>query len=194
MRTETINIFSFEELSEEAQQKAIKAYIESSYEDPDILHFFSETCKEKAKEFGFPDITVQYSLSNCQGDGLSFECENPDITRFIKEALPNIKTSVFDALINTIICSISGNNGRYCYASKSDISFELDLYQNGRDYPNIENLADQVRGHITDTYMSLCKELENMGYAEIEYQTSEECAKEHFENNECEFYEDGTQY
>lgn len=195
MKTIEINLFKFEELNKEAQQKAIKKEQEISYKDSDLLYLFADDCKETAKEAGFFNTEFIYSLSSCQGDGLSFSAESVDIDRFIKEALPNIKVSVLDAIKNSIYkVNISANNGHYCYASRNDVSIETDFPQNGRECSNIENLINTVEAHIQDVYLSLCKELEKIGYNEIEYKTSEEHAKEMLIDNDYDFTEDGEQY
>lgn len=195
MKTIEIQLFKFEELSEEAKQKAIERYQKSAYEDSDLLHFFSDDCEEAAKEAGFFDTEFIYSLNSCQGDGLSFSAGSVDIDRFIKEALPSIKVSVLNAVKNSIYkINVSYNNGHYCYASRSDVSIETDFPCTGRKYPNLQNLIDTIEAHIQDAYLSLCKELEKQGYGEIEYQTSEDCAREHLIRNEYDFTIDGKIY
>ena len=62
MKTVELKIYKFEELSEAAQQHAIKKWIESESENGDPLHFFNDYCEEKANEKGFFDCKFQWSL------------------------------------------------------------------------------------------------------------------------------------
>lgn len=191
MRTIRTKVYSFDELSKPAQQKAIEWYKTILNNDSDLLEFYPEYCKEVAKEEGFEDITVQYSLSNCQGDGLSFKCETLDIERMIKEAIPNVKQSVVKAIKGNCSWYIKGNTGHYCYAAKSDVDFYLDV---NKDYPNIENAVTIVREYIENQYMALCKELEKNGYAEIDYRYTDESIIDTIVANEYEFTKDGNRF
>lgn len=198
MKTIEITLFKFNELSEEAQQKAVEKEQKYAYEDGEVLHYFSEKCKEKAKEAGFFDTEIQYSLSYSQGDGLSFSAGSVDIDRFITEALPApIKPSIFNALKTVIYkVAITGNTGiHYSYASRKDVSIETDYPQhNYNDYSNIAGLIETIENHIQNVYMDLCRELEKSGYEEIEYQTSEEAARENLISNDYYFTENGEIY
>jgi len=190
-RTIRTKIYKFDELTNDAKQVAIEWYKTILNNDSDILYFFADECKEVAKDSGFNDITVCYSLSYCQGDGLSFKCEDLDVERMINEAIPNVKKSVLNAIKNNIVWKIKGNNGRYAFASKSDVDFWLDA---NKDYPNIENAVATVRTYIEDTYMALCKELEKNGYDEIDYRYTDESIIDTILANEYEFTADGRRF
>jgi hypothetical protein len=191
MRTIRTKVYQFSELDKSAKNKAIEWYKTILNEDSDLLHFFPEYCKEIAKESGFEEITVGYSLSYCQGDGLSFKCEKLDLERMIKEALPSAKKSLINVILGNTVWEIKGNNGRYAFASKSDVDLWLDA---SKDYPNIEKKIDVIREYIEDKYMEVCKELEKAGYAEIDYQYTDESIIETIEANEYEFKADGTRF
>jgi hypothetical protein len=164
------NVYNFNELSKEVQSKVIEKQRRGMYEDGEPLLFFSEYCQEKAYQKGFKNIDLQYSLSNCQGDGLSFSAEI-DKEKFIKECLPDIKTSVYDILCNYVNFECKGNTGRYCYASKKDIEVSTDFYKNT---PNLDKVIDILYNHIANTYMTLCAQLEKYGYDELDYYYSDE--------------------
>ena len=183
MQTIETNVYSFNELSKEVQSKVIEKKRRGMHEDGQPLLFFSEYCQEKAYQKGFKNIGLQYSLSNCQGDGLSFSAEI-DKEKFIKECLSDIKTSVYDILCNYVHFKCKGNEGRYCYASKKDIEVSTDFYKNT---PNLDKVIDILYNHIADTYMTLCGELEKDGYNEIEYYYSDENVIETILSNDYQY-------
>jgi len=176
-------IYDFNELSAEMQSEVIERQRQEMYEYGRPLCFFSDYCQEKANEIGFKIIDLQYRLSNCQGDGLSFSAEI-DKEKFIKECLPNIKTSVYDILCNYVHFKCKGNDGRYCYSSKRDIEISMDFY---KDTPNLDKVIDILYNYIADTYLTLCKELEDYGYAEIDYYYSDENVKETILENDYKY-------
>lgn len=73
MKTKTINLYQFSELSEKAKEKAISTWYEN--EDCSFLTYdLTESLKSLLNQNGceFYDIKVLYSLSHSQGDGLCF--------------------------------------------------------------------------------------------------------------------------
>ena len=192
MRTETIikEIYTFAELSEGAQAYALKKESESRYESID-LDMFDDDSKEYLYTQGFRDAELSYSLNYCQGDGLSFSA-NIDIDDMLTEFNPGLKQSVKDCIYNYTSVTIKANTGRYCFASRSDIDVYFEA--NNREYTNFNEIVDTFSTWLKDKYIDLCTELEKNGYAEIEYQTSEDCAREYFLANNIEFTADGEQY
>lgn len=73
MRTETINIYKFSELSEKAKKRAIGKYYEIE-EYPFLCEDLTEDVKDflRSKNCNFENISLLYSLSYSQGDGLCF--------------------------------------------------------------------------------------------------------------------------
>jgi glutamate racemase len=187
MKTETIQIYSFNELSEEVQ----KAVIKKERECIEIeLCFFSEYCEEQIKEAGFlSNINLTYSLNNSQGDGFSFNC-----THYIKfkelfeSILGNQKQSTIDLIINNCEFVLNRKYSRHSYPSRSDVRFELDCFES----PNIVELVNKVQNNLRDIYINLCKELEKQGYDEIDYQYSDEYIIEYL--LEGEFLKDGAKW
>ncbi len=189
MRTIEVKLYQFEELSPEAQKRAINRQLNWEIEYGEPFEGFELYCEEKAEERGFNDIKLQYSLSNRQGDGLSFAAESIDFKKFIAETIPNCKKSVSNILQYYTTYKITGNAGRYCYASNSDVEFEFDNYT--KEYPNIQTLVDLIGNNVKHEYMSLCEELEKEGYNWLESSLSEETIKDNIIANEYEFTEEG---
>lgn len=188
MRTARIKLYKFEELTAEAQETAISNYLSSNYENIELFEF-AENCAEYAAEKGFKNAKVRYSLSYSQGDGLSFDADI-DVERFIREVWPEVKQSIVDVVLANCYASCEANNGHYAYASKEDVSFYIDV-NSYREYSNLTDFVSSVKYYIQECYMQACGTLEANGYAEIEYQNSEEYAKEALQNEYYEFHKDG---
>lgn len=191
MRTIRTKVYQFNELSKEAQETAIKNFLATNYENIE-LYDFAEECKEYAATKGFKDAKVRYSLSYSQGDGLSFDADI-DVERFIREVWPNVKQSVVDVILNNCYSSCEANTRHYAYARREDIEFYIDV-DSDKDYSNLLDFVDTVKGYIQDCYMEVCGTLEANGYAELEYQDSEEYAIEGITANDYEFTIDGKQF
>jgi hypothetical protein len=197
MRIIETKAYKFDELSEEAKGNAIENFRSHQQQNGDYLFFFAENCSEQAKEKGFEEIDLTYSLSYCQGDGLSFSAkEYTKLEELFIEVLGKGKEKTAKILAENCDVKIEKNRGHYCYASKNDVDIYLESYtssMNCRNFDNCEDVVNQVRTNLENIYLELCKQLENEGYADIEYQDSDEAITESIEANEYEFTEDGIQ-
>ena len=162
MEIKTIKVYNFNELSTDAQEKAINDY----YENEDYF-FLNDDLEEELWQIDnyFYDTQIYYSLSYSQGDGLclsgTFDLEN-----WLKDEY-NFKQSINDAVHNLVYSVESKINRRYSFASKSDILVET--YYNLYKYPNLEELIDSIIDDIEDYYMDLCNKLELYGYSILDY-------------------------
>ena len=82
METRTYNVYKFNELTKEAKENAINKW----YEDEEYP-FLEEDLRQELENIDtlklFSDVKLQYSLSCCQGDGLSFSA-SIDIDAWLK--------------------------------------------------------------------------------------------------------------
>lgn len=193
MKTKTINIYSFEELSQEAQQKAIECFRDCKQNNDDLFMFFDDDVKERLKENGWDDVKLQYSLSYCQGDGLSFSGKL-NLKWFLENEyshkLPKYKINALCEYIYSV--HSKGNTGhyQYIYASENQIDY-IKNYQDNIERKYIYKLWNDVLKEIKFSYMLLCRNFEKQGYDEIDFQLSDECIKEDIQANEYEFLENG---
>ncbi len=169
MKSIQINLYSFDELSQEAKDKA-RADFNKHNDYPFLTDYLREMIHEKLEEAGYkeqgvstsanPSIKPYYSLSYCQGDGLMFEATVEDK----KENIYTIKHS-----------------GHYYHERSTDIT-GVDKNGNEIDTKDFEE----------NVYIPICKAVRDIGYSEIEYHDSEECFAETCEANEYTFEADGT--
>ena len=192
MKTIEIELYKFTELSENAKSAAIEKHKENS---EIFLDFFNDDCHEQISENGFKgNIKLQYSLSYSQGDGLSFSCDYYDnLNELFVEILGTEKQKTIDTILNNISFKYDGNNGRYCYASRSNIILELDNYY-VKSSTNIDNLISKVEYKLKDLYIDLCNQLEKQGYDDIQYQYSDEYIAETLTENDYNFTINGLIY
>ena len=184
MRIKTYQVYEFKELSREAKQKAIDLY----YETEDYP-FLSEDLTEEIHQLDtlgiFSDIKISYSLSNCQGDGLSFSA-SIDFLKFLNNR--GLRLDEIDLLSNAVYKFQSrGNNNHYCYASKSDITYE----ENESHKDEVWAIIDKLKEEITDYYLDICRKVEKQGYSILEYRMTEAEFQECCESNGYEFLENG---
>ncbi len=158
-------MYEFDELSDKAKERALQDWNEYN-DDPFMQSHMINVLKEKLDErkikYDVDSIDVQYSLSYCQGDGFMFE-------------------GVFE--IGKYTAKVK-HSGCY-YHSKSRTIEWLDI--DGND-------ADMEGGMYKDfvkMYEEVCKEMERIGYDEIEYQRSEENFQQECEGNGYMFEENG---
>jgi hypothetical protein len=193
MRTIRTKVYTFDELSDEAKQVAIQEMRNSKEIH---LDWFNDDAKEQINEAGFyGDVQLQYSLSYCQGDGLSFSCnriEERVLLPFFAGILGAGKEKTAKVIMDNCSFVNTGNDGHYCYASKRDIDYTFESYKN--DYKNINQVVAKVLEEIENLYVDLCKDLENKGYKEIEYQYSDEAIIEDIQANDYEFLKSGKKY
>ena len=196
MKTISINLYSFDELNPAAKEKAIEKERQRKYECSYLLEGFNEDSIYKIINLGFENPEINYSLNNCQGDGLSFKASNYDKEKLIelfKKYLGPNKEKTIDLILNYLSIEIKGNKGNhYCYASKNDIELNFEYYKS--EVPNIENIIAAVENDLKDIYMNICYKLEERGYKELEYQFSDECIIEDIQANEHEFTKEGNIY
>lgn len=192
MRTIRTKVYKFDELLVDAQQNAIEQY--KSQNNEVFLDGFNEDCLRQIEEVGFYDnIKIQYDLGYSQGDGFSFSCDRIEtkiLLPLFAEILGEGKEKTAKIIIDNCSFENTGNKWRYCFASKSDIDFNIERYGNN-DVENCNTIASKVLEKLENLYMSLCKELEKNGYSEIEFQNSEEYIRDYFISNGIDFTKDG---
>jgi hypothetical protein len=185
----TIQIYNFNELSQCGKETAINNFKDRHEID---LDFFNDEAKEIISQRGFKgNIKLQYSLSNCQGDGLSFGCDYFDsekLHEIFVEVLGMGKDKTIETILNNSYFKLNGNSGRYCYANIGDLEY---IFDDNINAPNIEEVVGKVEKKLVEIYLDLCKELENIGYNEIEYQYSDEYIANELIELEFEFTEYG---
>ncbi len=178
MKTKTIALYEYSELSKEAKQKALNHYNENMFDDYELQVHLDMHLEELLLKYGIKPIRdikgyetkyakLYYSLSNCQGDGVIFEgvFSFPTETEKIGRQWKRYEVRV-------------RQTGRYYHSNSKTI--------------DIEPENEVVEKEFEAVYQKIRKALEKEGYAYIAEMQSEAHFIEDCNNNEWTFREDGT--
>lgn len=159
--TKTIDVYEFDELSQEAKDRARKDYNDDTCDYPFLTDDLREYIHEELKERGYtvegistsanPSIRPYYSLSYCQGDGLMFEATLTDK---------------------------DGNTYEIKHAGHYYHEFSKDITATDKDGEEID-----PKRFDEEVYIPICQKVAQRGYDEIAYQESEEYFAETCEAN-----------
>jgi hypothetical protein len=193
-RDHVVKVYRYDELSGKAKERARNDFINSGFSfDSHDQELLSETFKEILVEKGFnKGVEVFWSLGSSQGDGVAF-AGSIDIPKYMKASGLNVK---FGSLIGHVEAVVN-HSSRYTH--KNSMTVEVYGAETG-DRPGpkdwhpgtptpdkISDFEEYLKADVTD----ISRELEKIGYADIEYRQSEEYIKDIFEANEYEFTVDG---
>ena len=163
MRQQLINVYKFEELSDEVKEKVIDRFRKDNnypFLSDDLNEELKSLLEENKIEVS-SNLKLYYSLSYNQGDGVCF--------------VGIFKWNKYYVTIN--------HRGNYYHRNSKEIHMEpID-----DNYDNSDNDEDPF-SNIDDT---ICDKLEKFGYSIIEYESTVRYIKETIEINEFEFNDNG---
>ncbi len=191
--TQTVKIYKFDELSEEAKGRAINYHLEIMGYDQEL---WLEMCKDELETIGFIDPELSYSLLRSQGDGAAFKADFDheklidyvckDNQKLKKQLLRLLKVTDFDFdFIQT----------NYHYTHENTYHIEGSIYWVAEgNYPLISTLLGLYVDLLNDLKIELCEKFKKSGYEEIKNQNSDEYMSDLCEANGYEFLENGKFY
>lgn len=207
--TETYNVYTYSELSEEAKEKVKQWYLDDPMRSENFYDIYMEDLR-----YIFPnsDLKIQYSLSSCQGDGLNIygKLDVMDIFKVIRDRTycgdtfkdfwdamteHEEKTirAYYDFLAENIILPY---NDHYCYCVAKHTDFAEDWIEELKynQYKNIQvDTIRKIEGLVIEIFEYLAGKYEEYGYKYF-YEADEEEVTETCKANGWEFLEDGTFY
>lgn len=191
-------VYSFNELSEKAKQKAIDSIRYSGhYLDYNWYSLIFEEFEDKHKDI-FDIDKIYFRGFYSQGDGAMFEYSGiKDKLRV--DFINSLKISTLrkKLLLNNTMCSGEGvQSGLYCHQNscKHSIYWEIDngdIHWSSNVGEFILSFYSEFESYVIDIYKDLCEELYKSLEAEYEYLMSDEYVIEH-ETDLIEFEEDGS--
>jgi len=193
MRTEVIEIYSFDELSEEAKKKAIEQVRESYYVNNDFAEWAIDQCylfmpEDEARKG--TDIFIKNTRENIYfdtGRNRHIKCDEAmNVTD--EKAFLNWLGLAEDKhnLIQWNIYTPSGRNSDTTIEIlPEDENLDISEFENEHGI-NIKDLEDKFSNHCIDVLRSI----EN----NIESRYEDESIIEDIQANEYEFHKDGTRY
>lgn len=212
MRQETVNVYQFSELSEEAKDRAINSFRESmdwSYESEVITEDF----EYELGKLGLPTDDIEWRLSHSQGDGVAFY-GNVDMGVVARRLLEGESLKLYkliEAHDLTISAKLYRNSYGTFYSHYNTMNVEMDtddihtivedIYDIESDsedfqekYEIVENLISELEEIISDDIKDVSMELERRGYDAIDYYNSDEAISETIIANGYEYTVDGKMY
>lgn len=196
MKTISLNLYTFQELSPEAQSVAIEKHqhINTNFEWWDSVN---DQFKEDAEKY-FDIDNIYFSGFWSQGDGAMFEYSSINAA-FIDEIINGLNLPLWKKkiLAAAYITGTGKHSGNYYHSGNCSHNIDYDYYQfnqhtNLHDFVNDQ--FNDIEELIRDKYKNLCSELYNNLEREHEHLTSPDAIKETLICNEYEFTEDGEIY
>ena len=198
--TKTYTLYTFDELSDRAKEKARDWYRSSDVGNDYML---SESFAQTLSYYGFPEgsMKIYYSLAYCQGDGVSFEgridfdallatTESELVIARTDENLVVIRDLIKQA--RAIDMDLSGkveSNGDFHECS---MDIELDCYYaNDEVISPRDQIAEKLQEALEEFVMDLSLQLKKDGYSDLDYRFSDEVVDETILVSEFTFCEDG---
>lgn len=208
MRTITTvtNVYSFEELSPDAQEHALETYREWLTDAPYWYTCIEDDWKDKLSDLGIEKPEISFSGFWNQGDGAVFTSKNIDLTKLLDGlGMTNEYKYVYDLLIDDVMNVSSGIDRISTYyeherTARLTIDFEQlnDDYESEEEYNKVETKAiemlSQLEKELESWRCETCKELYTDLMQEYELLQSDDVLKETFIGNDYEFLEDGEMY
>lgn len=183
-------VYSYEELDEEAKERARQKISQSivemnfNYLEEDLL-----TILEEDYDLKEDNVTLHYSLSYSQGDGLSFDCKDLLESKYFKNKMydgltVNEKISLSKMINKGELSLFTKRSGchLYEYALHSDVQAITNFYHWGK---NKEDLVEKILKKLGKVYMDICNRLEKIGYQC--YEVAEEDIERYVYDYEIEF-------
>jgi hypothetical protein len=156
-----ITLFTFDELSEESQQKIIEPFREA-YE-PDYSHIYYEFINDMSENYG-ADIKIddiEWSGFWSQGDGACFTCDFDEevIETMLRAELSEDDRAHLDRLgvrFNSIKSIRTGPSNFYSH--ENTVTGEISFYCSDDTELKVEVIA-AMEAHLTDIIRRSCKDL-----------------------------------
>jgi hypothetical protein len=180
----TIQIFSFEELSPEAQEVALEQFkndvsngaIPEIYDHDPLI----EGMKEELAEIGIESVDVNYSGFWSQGDGLCFTGEVKNVKLF-SESLGLLNLKDWD------IVKFRKTSTRYNHENTIETDLRIDWHVE----ESFKKVWNDLFEKIEDWRKSKCREFYNRLEKHYDYCSSDEVVKEELIEREYHFTEKG---
>lgn len=181
-----IYVYQFDELSPKAKARAIEAYREIAWEDIDS-QMITDNFQERLDELGLPSDNVRWRLVYSQADGVAFYGAF-DIEGYLTANKLLTEFGALRALDPPLYAKIE-KAGPHMYDHWNTMRVSLEPQTDLT--PKSAALLTKLEKHIAQHIKDVSRELQKIGYEEIEYRTSDEAIAEVLQNNEYKFDAEG---
>lgn len=182
MKTKTINLYKFEELTDDQKQIVLDKNRDFNM-DIDLLEY-DEIHTIKLKELGFNNPEIACSLSYSQGDGASFTCTELDYNLLLKDYTGKHKKWFIQILQYYVEVQIE----RTCHHYYHELTCRTEYYDRlPLGCPRIQTELETIVNYIENLREQACLELKRDLQADIDYLQSDEAIAETLIANEYYF-------
>ena len=195
-------LYKIDQLEPDARRLALERFQEwrnktwDSYDNETV----SEPMQYKLKEhYGLTNCELSWRLSCCQGDGVAFT-GNPDIYQWVKHdehlAMLYLKLSVYCRLLHQddpqLSISIVSTSHHYSHYNTMHLEVTncASWDEEEHDGQELYQMQTDIEEYLQELIKDISRDLERIGYDEIEYQSSEE----YLNDNEYRFTANGHRY
>lgn len=172
MKQKTINLYQFNELTDEQKEKVLDKY--RDFND-DIIDSYAddEICMQEIWESGFIDAKPCYDLSYCQGSGACFDCNDFDFDLLLKDWQHKHKKWIINIIKSHYQAYIKTNHYgcHYCHSKTRYFGMSEDFYNT---YMHVESAVNNAIEYIENLRYELSENLTNRLYQELEFLRSDE--------------------
>ena len=195
MKTKTITLYQFSELSDKAKEKAIEQLRDINVDYYDWNDYLIDDWQKTLNKIGFENAKIAYSGFWSQGDGASFTAD-VDIEKLLSSmtycATKYKNARIFELVSllhdkNAINIHLAKNHWGTHYSHERTVSLNIDIdypYERGSFWPKI---VEQFENALDDFRIDLCSAVYTSLENEYNYLTSDESIIEIIEANDYEF-------
>jgi len=183
MKKITYNVYLFDELGKEAQEKAIEDARDNGINtDYDWHDWILEEAKEKLERQGFENAEINFSGFYSQGDGASFNCD-VNLNKFLsgRRCKTEYKKQSKAESLEELSIFIK-NNDNHCHEYTMNIEFD--------DYAN-DVMTDKLEAFILEEARDQARKIYRELEKENNYLMTDESITETLIANEYYFTEEG---
>lgn len=196
MKTVTMNVFEYSELSEEAKDKVKHWYLDDAMLG---VEYQRSVMEDLNLAWPSSELKFQYSLSHCQGDGVNTygridlnDALNLFQAQYSEKEFRTLQNYV-DNTSSTINLPL---NRRYAYSIAGDLNFQEVMLDDleSLHYRDINtSLIESFENKIIRWFIDFNKKAEEFGYDYL-YNVEEEVLAESCEENQWYFESNGSFY
>ena len=182
-------VYNFDELPDDAKQKALERYRDLHTDDSHWYEHFDYSLSEDLQEFGLCFDSFSFSGFYSQGDGASIKYSISDKFKFIRHLMPSKEDyRIIDRLEKWAVEGLDHDRetqerlGFHYY----DDYYAIEFYFEGSNQP-LKRLTDFVKRlnkASEDFHKEICHKLYKDLQREYEYLTSDDALSEYFIDND----------
>ena len=187
MKQITLNLYTFEELSEEQKEKCLNKYRDIN---DDLFNAQDEKYTQPIHDLGFLCPLIYGDLSYCQGSGACFETNDFDFEKLLKDWEHPHKKWIINILNDYCECAITKNYYANHYDHERTRNFEILDTRYNMYYKHIERTLVQVQNYIEELRLTASQNLTKQLYDDLEYLRSDEVVEDCLISNNYYFDEE----